>query len=333
MALENECDTKAAFRNGIWCLVNDESEKARYWFNIAINDEEYREAVIAKLIKLDIKEGKYDQARELVNTYVTDQSGALLFQAKGLLDTVESNFEHSKMSYGICMDDVSMQYKSLLALAKLNFQTGDYAIAKKMFQTLQFNPDTYIQATFGLIFMNIYQKNYEEALRLLKSFDKSNATPELLQHYKVNLNYVEYLLGISNLEIQDGIYLDGYIFQVLCSNDRALLEHIDRHKNQGDRYTTGCFFKDLNTRRLLADARDIIKEMNGNHFELSDMYRFRLDRPVGYKNDEVTNDVCVTTMIGTNNIITMYPVKLSDEFNKEGLNTSEELKLKRSKGV
>lgn len=72
--------------------------------------------------------------------------------------------------------------------------------------------------------------------------------------------------------------------------------------------------------------------MNANHFEVSDMYRFRLDTPIGYKGDLITSDICVVTMIGTKDIITMYPVSLSDEFDKEGMSTSKELKLKRLQG-
>lgn len=72
--------------------------------------------------------------------------------------------------------------------------------------------------------------------------------------------------------------------------------------------------------------------MNSNHFEVSDMYRFKLDTPIGFKGDEITSDSCVVTMIGTKDILTMYPVLLSDEFDKEGFSTSNELMLKRNYG-
>lgn len=72
--------------------------------------------------------------------------------------------------------------------------------------------------------------------------------------------------------------------------------------------------------------------MNSNHFEVSDMYRFRLDTPIGFKGDDITSDLCVVTMIGTKDILTMYPVLLSDEFDKEGMSESKELLLKRKQG-
>ena len=72
--------------------------------------------------------------------------------------------------------------------------------------------------------------------------------------------------------------------------------------------------------------------MNGNHFELTDMYRFKLDTPIGYKGELITNDLCVVTILGTKDIITMYPVSLSNEFDNEKFSTSEQLKLKRLQG-
>ena len=39
------------------------------------------------------------------------------------------------------MVDPDMQYKPLLAIAKLYIQTGDYEVARKMFETLRLNPN------------------------------------------------------------------------------------------------------------------------------------------------------------------------------------------------
>lgn len=62
------------------------------------------------------------------------------------------------------------------------------------------------------------------------------------------------------------------------------------------------------------------------------MYRFRLDAPIGFKGDEETSDLCVVTMIRAKDILTMYPVLLSDEFDNEGMSESKELSLKRKQG-
>lgn len=68
----------------------------------------------------------------------------------------------------------SMQYKSLLALAKLYVQTGDYDVASKMYQTLQLNPKFYIQATIGLTCLSICEKKFYDAQQYIMKIDESN---------------------------------------------------------------------------------------------------------------------------------------------------------------
>ncbi len=55
----------------------------------------------------------------------------------------------------------------------------------------------------------------------------------------------------------------------------------------------------------------------------------KMDRPIGYHNNELTNAICVETILGTDVITSMYPILVSDEFDKEGNNTNEDLRRKR----
>ena len=226
-----------------------------------------------------------------------------------------------------------MQYKSLLALAKLYVQTGDYDVAAKMYQTLQLNPRFYVQSTIGLTCLSIFQKKFYDAQQYMMKIDESKLTPKLMQHYKILNAYIKYFLG--QLKVSDNIYnpiKDYMIYRLFDHSEQTLLSHIEKHKNQSEKATNGCFFEDIDIKRLLLDAREIIEDMNGNHFEISDMYRFKLNRPIGYKGKLITSDLCVVTTIGTKDIVTMYPVSLSEKFDKEGFSTSEHLKLKRLQG-
>ena len=326
MTLNNEF--RQAFYNGQQCWRNNDYKNARYWYEISIQDSEFRDESLSKLIQIEIKEGKYSKARKILNEN-KELGNSSLLQIYGLLENIENNFEQSKRYYSMCMQDSTMQYKSLLALAKLYIQLGDYKIATKMFETLQLNSDFYIQATFGLISLCIYKNDYFEAKRLLSEIDNSRLTPKLLHHYNTISTYIKYYLGelkVSNYSKKLNEYT---LYRLFDKSDETLMRHINRHKDQSEKASNGCFFKYTDTKKLLYDARDIIQDMNANHFELSDMYRFRLDTPIGFKGDEITSDLCVVTLIGTKDIVTMYPVLLSDEFDKEGLLTSRELKLKR----
>lgn len=323
---------KQAFFNGQNCWRNNDYINARYWFEIASKHTEFREESLSKLIQIEIREGKYAKAREILTEH-KDLNSILLKQIWGLLENIENNFEASKKYYSECMINPDMQHKSLLAIAKLYMQIGDNIVARKMLETLQLNNKFNIQSTFGLVGLNILEKNYQDAYTLLKTIEEQKLTPKLLQHYRVLNTYLLSMLGrLKNVPNNFDPVRDYMIYRLFDSSEETLLRHISKHMNQNERNNNGCFFKYTDIKKLLDDVRDKIETMNSNHFEVSDMYRFRLDTPIGYKGDEITSDLCVVTMIGTKDIVTMYPVQLSSEFDNEGFASNKTMALKRTQG-
>lgn len=231
------------------------------------------------------------------------------------------------------MCEPTMQQKSLLSLAKLYIQASEYDIARKMFETMQFNKEFYIQSTISLVCLNILEQNYCDALKLLRTINKQDLTKKLMQHYYILENYILYFLGkLKKDDIRLNTYHSYMIGRLFDYSDELLLKHIQRHTNQEIRQTKGCFFEDIDLKRLLMDAKNKIETMNPNHFRLSDMYLFRMNRPIGFKEDEITNDLCVVTVTGTKEILTMYPVSLSNEFGQEQMLDSKQLTLTRKQG-
>ncbi len=328
----NIINGKDAYFKGIEFWNNNDYINARYWFEIAHKyNGKYCDLSLSKLIQIDLKRGNYAKARNLLRE---NQSSAIEFkQVYGLLENIENNFEKSKTYYSQCMVVPEMQNKSLLAIAKLYIQTGDDEVARKMLETLQLNERFYIQSTISLVCLNILEKNYKDAYKYLKSIDSQQLTPKLLQHYRMLEMYL--LCNLGKLKKSDNHFdpvRDYMIYRLFDDSDDLLLDHVSNHMNQNERLTNGCFFKYVDLKKLLIDAREKIENMNSNHFEVSDMYRFRLDTPIGFKGDEITRDLCVVTMIGTKDILTMYPVLLSDEFDKEGMSGSKQLLFKRNQG-
>lgn len=323
---------RESYLSGMDCLRNNDYINARKRFEISYNDSEFRDESLSRLIKIDLREGKYDKARKLLEENIGNQA-VQLKQVYGLLENIENNFESSKRYYSECMVEPQMQNKALLSIAKLYIQTGDNEVARKMFETLQLNKYFKIQSTINLICLNILEENYKDAEKLLKGIDEKELTPKLYQHYNILNMYIKYFLG--NLKSSDNYFdpvKDYMIYRLFDNSDETLLNHIQKHTNQKDIKSNGCFFKYTDLKKLLFDAREKIENMNSNHFEVSDMYRFRLDTPIGFKGDEITSDLCVVTMIGTKDILTMYPVLLSDAFDKEGFSNSKELMIKRNHG-
>lgn len=318
---------RESFFNGLGSFRNGDLVKAREYFNVSVKSKEFREQSLHRLISIDFKEGKYRNARELLNEYYDDN--AYIMQSFGLLESIENNFETSMNYYCKCMNDTKIQKRSLLAIAKLYVQNADYAVAKKIFETLKLDEKMYFQAVVGLISISILEHDYEKSKNLLEKIDTSSLTPKLMQHYKTLLSYTEYLLG--TLKPKDNIdpIHDYMIYRLFNNSDKVLINHIMKHLDQTQKYSNGCFFKGAWLQDLLSISRDKIESMNANHFEVSDMYRFSLDTPIGYKGDDMTKDICVVTMIGTKDIVTMYPVQLSYEFDKERFSTSKKIMLKR----
>lgn len=326
--MQAKYDIDNPYSKGLAYFRNNDYVNARNWFSFSYKNSINKNEALFKLFQIDLREGNYAQVRKLLKENVQNQTIELK-QIYGLLENIENNFEASKQYYNECMLNTKMQHKSLLAISKLYIQTGDYNIAEKMLENLQLESKFYIQSTIALVCLNILEHNYENAYYLLKGINENELTSKLKEQYQILKTYLLYFMG--NLTKNDlGGFEKNYMIQRLFKNgDAFLLRHLRKHKNQKE--TNACFFKEVDLEKLLFIAREEIEKRNGNHFGISDMYRFRLEEPIGYNRNEVTSDLCVVTVIGTKDIITMYPVSLSDEFDKEGNSFSEELRLKRSR--
>lgn len=299
-----------------------DSEKARGSLEKLMSDPNYKNKALLTLATIELRDGRYVKARELLEGRTTYELKLKL----GLLEEIEFNYEASKACYSECLDSKKMYTNSLLALAKLYVQTGDYESAKKLFEDLLNYEDYYIDAIYGLIIMNIVNKNYDEALNFFREIDDSKIIGGALSDYHTLRMYLFYFMGE-----QIKLDYDNYRLTRLFNNDDGeLLKHVEKHKEQKDRYTKGCFFDNLDLEELLDSVSDKIADMNANHFGLVDMYRFKMDRAIGLKGDSKTNDICVVTVLGTERILTMYPVDLSKKFNKEDQLYSKTLMLKRN---
>ena len=317
-------DYRKIFNDGVEFFQKLENRKARNCFTISLNQPNFKNKSIYYLTKLDFKEGKYADARKRLEENIDDKilDFKILY---GMLENIENNFETSKNYFNQCLTSPKYQYKSLFCIAKLYIQTGDYDIARTILETLKLNEQYKTQTIINLICLNIFEHNYSKAYDLLNTLDKNNLSAKLLEHYKIMKNYLLYFLGnIDKIDKNLNI-----IRRLMFDDDKYILNHIKKHKNPQERFTNGCFFKTVELDQILNEAKIKIENMNANHFELTDMYRFSFDYPIGYKGNDETCDICVTTLLNTKKILTMFPVKLSSEFDKEQMSYSKELQLKR----
>ena len=201
MELKN-IDYNQIVSNGLKCYDLGDYVNARKWFNISINNPKYRDISLLKFIKIEIKEGKYRIAREMLKN--ATKNNILVTKIYGLLETIEFNFDASRTYYGKCMREESMQYKSLLAIAKIYMQLGDYEIARKMFETLRLTKDYYVQASTGLFSCSILEGDYKFAKKIVDEIDFKYLSGASIKNYDKMLILAKYFL--KELNRRDALY-------------------------------------------------------------------------------------------------------------------------------
>ena len=314
-------DWDLVYNNGLNFYINGDYGNARNLLEQIVidNENEYRKKALIILIKINLNEGKYALARKLLDDNKDlDQYSILLICGK--LELIEYNYNASKDYYNQGFNgNVIMQHNALLYMANVYMQLGDYAIAEKMFETLLNDKKFGVQAIFGLMSLSILKGDYDTAYKLLLSIKTEELSPKLLKQYNDNKIYILNLLGELD-KYKNQFDSRSYLIPRLLdsSNDELILAHIARHKRLSNKMTNGCFFQYLDLESLYNDTQNIILQMHGNHYGITDMYMLRLLEPIGYKGNELTTDICVTTFLGTKDIVTIHPVSLSDKFDSEG---------------
>ena len=324
--MENYNECRQDFLKAKQLFNNQEYNEAKNYFYNTLENPHFQEQATYYLTKIYIQESKYDITRQLLEQYYQKDSNNLNM-AYGLLETIESNFESAKQYYQLCMNTYFNQNKILLELARLNIQTGDNEIGRKMFETLKYEENYQAIALINLILVNILEQKYDDGYELLEQLSKCNLRGNLIETFENLKHYLKYFTNKTyNKPDINSNYL---IHRLYDDRDDTLLSHISSHINQQNKNTEGCFFKYIDLKKIVDIAHGTIENMNPNHFELLDMYRFRLDNPIGFKEEKVTSDLCVMTIFNTKKIVTMYPVYLSNQFDRENIIYSKELTKKR----
>ena len=266
-------------------------------------------------IDLALHTGNYEKARFYINQ-VSEKQKRLNYLS--MIENIEYNFEHSMKLYNQYLQMKSGYHQSL-TLARLNIQLGNYSEARKLLEPIVSNCKWGSIAKLYIICIDILEKEYRRALLLANSGDFN-----LSFYYKTVSYFIQNKLNILDIDINfEDKKVNDILSLILNPNDKKII------LNNVEKTYGNLFLLSVDKDLLLDDVKRKIKNMNGNHFRIYDLYKFHLDYPVGIIDGKKTSDICVTTFLGTKDIITMYPIKLSDSFNLEDNLYSEELKQKR----
>lgn len=326
-------DCEKEYHQGYDYFCKKNHVKARPLLTMALNDERYRDLALNHLFTADIKDGNYAEARDLLNKY-SHQNNLSNYMLFGMIEEIENNFIRSKEYYNMCMQDPEMQVLSLLKLSKIYVQLGDYDMAHKLLETVSCHEKYLVRAIFDLAVLYVIEGNYEHAYTVLQSHNLSKLNSRSLHNWRLMHDLISIYLGkLDPNDYKSADFGISYTMrQAINPQDERLLSHTRKHFRRSSSLNNGRFKPGIDLKNILEQVREKMKVTNPNHFQITDMYRFKLDEPVGYFGDMKTYDICAMTVVGTQNIITMYPVLLSNEFDKEKMSESEDLRLKRALG-
>lgn len=324
MSLYSSC--KNAFFNGERNYKAKNYVNAKYWYKQSIEHSKYRNESFYKLFLIEIRQGRFDNARELLFKY-SYLDYPILNKCYAILENVENNFNKSIEHYKIYERYATNKIEAKLGIANNLYQMGEYDCAFKSLEKFDDLNISILMLNKAIMFY--YKNNYYEALKCMNQIDTSKLGTYDFKTYKDLNTLIKFYLG--KLKKED-ISSSNYFYSRLFDQDNSLLlKHISEHINEKEEYSNGIFIKDININELFDVARKRIEFLNGTHYSVTDVYKFSLDKNVGYKSGDLTKDICVLTYLGTKDIVTIYPIINSEEYDKEGMLESRELKAKRLK--
>ncbi len=113
---------------------NGNIKRAIELFKVALENPEYRALSVDYLVQLYIKIGDFSQARKILTKYAEERN--MLSWAK--LENIELNYQTSKKYYQK-INDNDLEQRKKLALARIEFQLGNYKQGRELLNALKYD--------------------------------------------------------------------------------------------------------------------------------------------------------------------------------------------------
>jgi len=312
--------------------------KARELFNKILKIKSDDVPTLYELGKLDEREGYYKKAKERFNKILEikpndimtklelgdlsicegdNKKASIIF--KKLID--EYDYDIAKIHYAnlLCMEgnfkeareicekilDTKELYNAKLTIGRTYALEGDFISARKIFNDLISNHiDDY--AYFELVYLLIQENKFEEAYETL------NEMPLIFRKLSLYLNletYLEYHLGIDiDPEWLDVTYFGSQLHEY---SYEKLLNHILNHDSIDKTYYAD-FNSSVDLYSLIGEVLDKKKELAPTQRFLLDKYIIECDDIIAKMEGEDIKHVVINVLPNSDKIISMYPVRISE---------------------
>jgi len=315
-------DSKALYIKGLKYYKSKDYKTARMFFNSSLNGEFAKKAISA-LVKLDIKEGRYlDAKKRVINNM--DSNSPEYYVLMALTNEIQYNYSKS-LDLLIKADKYSsVYYYSKVKQAQVNLESGYFPVFCKMVDSLK-KTTYYNRSLFLKSMYYILKKDYSSALNTLRKMDNKDVDEGKALIIESANFLIRYLLG--NVSENDRISNELEHFKrILFVNDNSvIISHLKGSYVKDCAYSSLNFLPGINYSQLVEEAQERIIGMNPDFHNFDATYRMLLPNSVGIVDGREVNGLQVRTIVGTDKIIGMYPFEPCQDFDEDMESVNENL--------
>lgn len=299
-------------------------------FKIFLENPDFRQSACNRLITIAISENNYQEVRKLVQE-VEEARPEFYASSKAKLELREYNYQSSLALYEKLMQYPQRQNEALFGIANIQRALGEKQSARNLYALLQEDSEFSFQVLMELSGMDLEEENYKAVKQRLGKF----STRTLPSSQKVRVNNIKQLVDTKckNENFQTNPFnanTQYALSRFFALDDGSLYRHLEKHMEGFN--SKEYFLKYINMPALVDVVKEKMKIFNPYFTGVSNRYYIAMDSTIGFKVDTYTNHLCACTYAGSENILTMYPILLSKEFNKEGyLENKKVLEKRRGK--
>ncbi len=280
----------------------------------------YNQPSILHLVKQYFEEGDYDSVRKLLKGYQEKEKTKYL-RNLFFLEKNEMNFDRATKILEQIMQcsEESKQAYAIQQLIHIKKTVGDLKTAETLSKILLEYKNFAYQAYLELFGINLTKKDFDELRNLLEKAKKLN----------LSCKEQEKIMTIKNIiENSAEFYKDNRYFE---TTDKSLYQHLKKHIEGNTKDGKPCFLKYINLPYLIEQIKEKMQNINPLILDIDYHYIIPMDSVIGKRENQFTKVVRTCHTAGNSNIVTMYPVFVSSEFNQEGYLTNKTILEKRKK--
>ncbi|MFI3260843.1 MAG: hypothetical protein R3Y13_03935 [bacterium] len=263
--------------------------------------------------------GDYNQARNTLTSNVKKNSDfeSKYYQTLADFDFYEYNFSDAAKLYEDIITLYNGDIKSFFNLSSINRTLSEldfaFEVLEKVFiKFLQHSEITKLY--FTQIFID--KKEYERAFEILNTINYRTLAIKELNTFKFFLEFLLDKLNTTSTTLSDLELVNDYKFKIFQGNEGMFYSHLKKHMSKYSNLDN-TFLEEINANYLVDTFNKQRNSILPIKILATDLYICKSSTPIAVFNNETSNYYVTLTNCDNNNPLTMYPINVSDQFDKE----------------